>query len=113
MGKTPAALGPVEHRPDPQERPKRMQREQAHPTCCVDRVLVRVVTPMGDFIGHIVDRNDPVKQRDDNEDEETQSEIIQEGVEIDALPIQGHSASNDECAQDQRRQHPFREPNKR
>ena len=95
-----------------QERPKSMECKQAHPTRRVDRILVRMVTLLGNLVGHIVDGDDPVKQRDDDENEKPQSEVVEEGVEIDALLVNGHAAGDDQGAEDRRREHPLREPEK-
>ena len=51
-----------------------MQREQAHPAGCMNSILMRVTALMGDLVRHIVDGDDPVKQGDDNEDEQTRGE---------------------------------------
>ncbi len=44
-----------------------MKREKADPAGDVDRVLVWVIAP-GDQMGNIVDRNDPVEERQDDKD---------------------------------------------
>jgi hypothetical protein len=36
-----------------------MQREEAHPSGCVDRIPMRVVPRFGDVVGNIVNSNDP------------------------------------------------------
>ncbi|MNW66005.1 hypothetical protein D3C74_444390 [compost metagenome] len=58
----PAAIFSIGHRPDPQEGPKRMQREQTDPASGMDRILMRVVTMNGNLIGDVVQHDDPVKQ---------------------------------------------------
>jgi hypothetical protein len=52
-----------------------------------------------------VDRDDPIKQRDDDEDEKSQGEVVQERVEIDLLPGEKDAAGNHQGAQDNRRNH--------
>ena len=112
MTEAPAALRPVQHRPDPQERPNSVEREQADPAGYVDGILVRVVASAGNLVGHVMDGDDPVKQRNHHEDQKPECEIIEEGVEIDALLVDGDSTSDDEGAQDKRRKHPFGDPDK-
>ena len=112
MLESPAALWPVEHRPDPQERPKRVQGEQAHPTCGMDCVLMRMAALLGDLIGHVVDGDDPVEQGDHHEDQKPECEIVEEGVEIDALLVESDTAGDEEGAEDKRGKHPLGEPDK-
>ena len=59
-----------------------------------------------------MDRNDPVKQRDYDENEQSQSEVVQEGVKIDPLAKEIDAASNDKGAQDDRRDGPLQKPEK-
>jgi hypothetical protein len=49
MRDPPAALGAVRHGPDPQERPQRVQREQAYPSGRVDRVRVGMMAGLRDL----------------------------------------------------------------
>ena len=77
-GKAPAAFRAIGHRPDPQERPKRVQGEEAHPSGRMDRVLMRMLAPLGDFVGYIVDRDHGVEQRDDDEEQQAEREIVEE-----------------------------------
>ena len=72
-----------------------MERKQAHPTRRVDCILVRMVTLLGNLVGYIVDGDDPVKECDDDKNQKSQSEVIQEGVEIDASLVNGHAAGHD------------------
>ena len=111
MTEAPAALRLIEHRPDPQKRPKRVQGEQAHPTCGMDRVLMGVAAPLGDLVGHVVDGNDPVKQGDHHEDQKPECEIVEEGVKIDLLPGEKHAPGNDQGAEDDGCNHPLSKPN--
>jgi hypothetical protein len=50
----PAAILSIGHRPDPQKRPERMQREQTDPASGMDCILMRVVTMNGNLIGNVV-----------------------------------------------------------
>ena len=61
-----------------------MQREEADPAGGMDCVLMRVIAVLGDFVRHVVDRDDPVEERDEYKDEEPQGEIIEERIEVDA-----------------------------
>ena len=79
----PTAIGAVEHRPDPEERPNRVQREEAHPPSSVDGILMRMTTVLRDLVGHVVDRDDAVEERDEHEKQEAEREVIEEGVEVD------------------------------
>jgi hypothetical protein len=49
----------------------------------MDRVLMRVVAMLRDLIWNIVDRNDAVKERDEHEYQKSESEVVEEGVEVD------------------------------
>ena len=71
-----------------------------------------MVASVGDLVGHVVDGDDPVEQRDHHEDQKPECEIVEEGVEIDALLVEGDAAGDDEGAQDERRKHPLGEPDK-
>jgi hypothetical protein len=44
-----------------------MQREEAHPSGRVDRILMRVVPRLGDVVGNVVNGNDPVGERQEDE----------------------------------------------
>src|SRR3954466_11614281 len=80
---SPTAIGAVEHCPDPKERPKGVQREEAHPPGSVDGILMRITTVLRDLVGHVVDRDDAVEERDEHKNEETEREVIEERVEVD------------------------------
>ena len=73
---------------------------------------MRMAALLGDLIGHVVDGDDPVEQGDHHEDQKPEGEIVEEGVEIHALLVEGRAAGDDEGAQDQRRKHPLGEPDK-
>ncbi len=60
----PAAIFSIGHRPYPQERPERMQREQTDPASGMDCILMRMVSMDGNFIGNVVQHDDPVKQHE-------------------------------------------------
>ena len=72
----PAAFGTIKHRPDPQERPKRMKREQTDPARRMDRILMRMVAVLCDLVGHVVDRDDPVEQGDHDENEQPERKVV-------------------------------------
>jgi hypothetical protein len=60
-----------------------------------------------------VDGDDPVKQRDDDENQKTERKVIQKRIKIDLLPLKKDSAGDDDSAQHHRRDHPFGKPPKR
>ena len=76
LAEPPAAIGSVRHRPDPQERPDRVQREQADPAGDMDRILVRMVAVLGDLVGDGVNRDDRIEQRDHDEKQQSEREVI-------------------------------------
>jgi len=57
-----------------------MQREKTDPSCGVYRVLVRMIARFGDIVRYVVDRDDPVEQHNDDEDQYAQREIIEIGI---------------------------------
>src|SRR4051794_6681230 len=75
----PAALGLICHRPDPQERPQRVQREQAYPARGVNSVLVRVVPVVRDLSRYVVDGDDSVEQHHADKYEDEQRDIFEHG----------------------------------
>ena len=64
-------------RPNPQQRPDRVQREQAHPACNVQHILVWMIALDGDLVGYVVDRNDAVEQHQRNEDKQDQRDVFE------------------------------------
>ncbi|MOA39816.1 hypothetical protein D3C78_1616260 [compost metagenome] len=53
-----------------------MQGEQADPAGGVDRILVRVVAVDGNFIGDVVEQDDPVEQDEPDKNQQAQREVI-------------------------------------
>ena len=60
-----------------------MEREEAHPAGSVDGILVRVIAMLREFVGHVMDRDDAVEERDEHKNEEAQREVVEERVEVD------------------------------
>jgi hypothetical protein len=48
----------------------------------VNSVLMGMIAVLGDVVGNVVDRDDPIEERDEYKDEEPQGEIIQKRIEI-------------------------------
>src|SRR6516164_11206409 len=84
--KAPATFRLIHHGPDPKERPKNVQHEQADPTGGMDRVFVRMMTRMGDLGRNVVDRYDAVDQHDDHEKQQAKRKVIEEWVFHGAYP---------------------------
>ena len=55
-----------------------MQREEAHPPRRVDRILMRVVPRLGDIVGNVVNGNDPIGERQEDEHNDCQCKETQE-----------------------------------
>ncbi len=62
MAKAPAAILAIQGRPDPQKRPQHMQGEQADPACHMNRILMRVIAVLGDFVRDVVDGDNAVEK---------------------------------------------------
>src|SRR6267142_6450791 len=77
-GKSVTAFRTVDRCPYPQEGPNGMQSEEAHPSGCVDRILMRVVPRLGDIVGNVVNGNNPVGERQEDEHNDSQCEETQE-----------------------------------
>src|SRR5882672_12071709 len=93
MRKSPTALWPISHGPYPEKRPQHVKGQQAHPAGSMDGVLVGMVAVTRDFIGDVVDRDNPVENRDEHHDQETESKVIEEhGVVVLASFGQGPPA---------------------
>lgn len=60
--------------PDPKKWPDSVQREQAHPTSGMDRILVGVIALFGDVIRNVVDGNDPVGEDQYDKDQNDECE---------------------------------------
>src|SRR5262249_12009207 len=88
--KSPAALRPVRHRPDPQKRPDRMQREQAHPPGRMDGVLMRMIATFRDEVWDVVDGDDAVEQHHHDEDQQPEREVVQKRITHTWLPLPTH-----------------------
>ncbi len=43
---------------------------------------VRMVAVLGDLVGHVVDRDDSVEERDEDENQQPQGEVVEERVEV-------------------------------
>jgi len=80
-GKSPAAFRLVRHRPDPEKRPQHMESEQAHPARRMDGVCMRMMALFGDFGRNVMDRDDPVEDHNDDENKQSKSEVVQEGID--------------------------------
>jgi hypothetical protein len=76
FGETPAAIRPVKHRPDPEKRPKNVERKKAHPAGDVDRILMRMMAVHRDLVGNVMDSDDPVEQNKRNGDQYPEGKII-------------------------------------
>ena len=57
-----------------------MQREQAHPSGGVDRVLVGMMARLRDLRRNVVDRDDAVEQHHDHEKQQKQREIVEKRI---------------------------------
>src|SRR5262245_56609966 len=80
MAEAPPTLRPVRHRPNPEKRPQRMQREQAYPSGRVDCVLVRMVAFVRDVIRDVVDGDDAVEQYHHHEQQQKECEVVQKWI---------------------------------
>src|SRR5262249_4301987 len=63
--------------PNPKERPDRMKSKKADPAAIMNGILVRMIPLFGNKIGDVVNRNHPVSQDQDCEDEEEECEPAQ------------------------------------
>src|SRR5262249_60736185 len=63
----PPTIRPIGHGPDPEEWPKRMQREEAHPSRRMDCILMRMVARLGDHWRNDGDRGDAMTRDHDNQ----------------------------------------------
>ena len=77
LTEAPAAIGAVGHRPDPQERPQRMQREQADPAGGMDRILVGMAAMLCDLVRNVVNCDDRVEDRDQHKEHQAQSKVVE------------------------------------
>jgi hypothetical protein len=57
-----------------------MEREKTNPASRVYSIYVRMMTLLSDPSRDIVDRNDPVEDHNDHEDEQTKCEVVQEWI---------------------------------
>src|SRR5262249_9544955 len=80
MAEAPPTLRPIRHRPNPEKRPQRMQREQAYPSGRVDCVLVRMVAFVRDVIRDVVDGDDAVEQYHHHEQQQKECEVVQKWI---------------------------------
>lgn len=53
-----------------------MQGEEAYPTGNMDGILVRMITVFGDLIGYVVNNDNCVEKKHDNEEHEEEGEIV-------------------------------------
>ena len=67
----PATIRAIQHCPDPEERPQYMECEEAYPARSMDGVLMRVIAVFGNFVGHIMDSNNPIEKGDKHKEQET------------------------------------------
>src|SRR5215475_6149024 len=86
MAEPPPALRPIRHRPNPEKRPQRVQREQAYPSGCVDCVLVRMVAFVRDVIRDVVDSDDAVEQYHHHEQQQKEREVVQKRITHNSSP---------------------------
>jgi hypothetical protein len=77
---SPATVRLVQHGPYPQKRPQDMQREQAHPPGCMDRVLMWMVASLGDPMRDVVNSDDAVEHDDDDKEQHEKCEVVQERI---------------------------------
>jgi hypothetical protein len=66
-GAKPPALRAIQHRPDPEERPKGVELEEAYLTRRVNCVTMRMIPVLCDFIRHVVNCDNQAKQGRDHE----------------------------------------------
>ena len=90
-----------------------MERKEAHPTGSVDRVLVRVIAMLGEFVRHVVDRDNAVEERDEHKYEETEREVVEERVEVDVAGGEKVDAREKDDDEDCRGDHPLADPEAR
>ena len=90
-----------------------MQGEETHPPGRVDGILLRMIAMLRDFVGHIVDCDDAVEQRDEHKDEEAQREVVQERVEVDVAGREEVSAYQQNDDENARGDHPLADPEAR
>ena len=64
-------------RPDPEERPDRMQGEKADPAGGVNGILVGMVPLLGDVVGDVVDRYHPVGDDQDDNNNQAECEVAE------------------------------------
>ena len=57
-----------------------MQGEQAYPACNMDRILMRVISFHGNFIGNIMNCNNGIEDKDYDEERHEQCKIIKEHI---------------------------------
>ena len=87
-----------------------MQREEADPPGGVDRVLMRVIAVLGDFVGHVVDCDDPIEQRYEHEDQQSEREIVEERIEVDVAADEQRHADEEDDNRGECSDHPLFEP---
>jgi hypothetical protein len=80
MVEAPPAVGPIRHGPYPEEGPKGMEREKAHPSGRVDSVLMRMVARLGNDVGNVMNSNDAVEQHHYDKKQNSKGEIIQKWI---------------------------------
>src|SRR5689334_892505 len=76
----------------------------------MDCVLVWVIALLGDLIRHVVDGDNQVKQRDDDENQKAKGEVVEERVEIDVLAEHKDDADDEDRNEDSRSHHPLADP---
>ena len=54
-----------------------MQREQADPACDVQYVLVGVIALDRNFVGDVVDHDDPVEEHECDENQQKQGDVFE------------------------------------
>jgi hypothetical protein len=64
-----------------------VQCEQAHPPGGVDRILVGMMTALGDLGRDIVDRDDAVEQHHNHENQQEKREIVQKRIAHERQPL--------------------------
>src|SRR6185295_20408105 len=86
------------------------QREKADPTGRVNSVLMGMITVLGDVVGDVVDRDDPIEERDENKDQEPQGEVIQKRIEIQVSRDKKQQTNDEDRARDDGGDDPFAQP---
>ncbi len=54
-----------------------MEGEKTHPASSMNRVLVRMLASPGDLVGDVVDRDDGIEERYDDEEQQAEREIVE------------------------------------